>query len=69
MLRDKNLRDIVNNVGTSFDALTNEQLSGLKQAADILVHQDPCFQQFIRDVNAQPTPPDSPICTSAPPLP
>jgi NTE family protein len=69
MLRDKNLRDIVNNVGTSFDALTNEQLSGLKQAADVLVHQDPCFQQFMRDVNAQPTTPDSPICSSAPPLP
>jgi NTE family protein len=69
MLRDKTLRDVVNNVGTSFDALTNEQLNGLKQAADVLIHQDPCFQQFIRDVNAQPTPPGSPFCGSAPPLP
>jgi NTE family protein len=69
LIRDKNLRDIVNNVGTSFDALTNEQLNGLKQAADILIHQDPCFQQFVRDVNSQPTPPGSLICGSAPPLP
>jgi len=69
LLRDKNLRDVVNNVGTSFNALTNEQLSGLKQAADVLIHQDPCFQQFIRDTNGQATPPGSPICASAPPLP
>jgi NTE family protein len=67
LLRDKNLRDVVNNVGTSFNALTNEQLSGLKQAADVLIHQDPCFQQFIRDTNGQPTPPGSAICASAPP--
>ena len=66
LLRDKDLRHLVNNIGTSFNALTNEQLSGLKQAADILIHQDPCFQQFVRDVNGQPTPPGSPICRSAP---
>ena len=66
LLRDKSLRELVNNIGTSFDALSNEQLNGLKQAADILIHQDPCFQQFVRDVNGQPTPPDSPICRSAP---
>lgn len=66
LLRDKDLRHLVNNIGTSFNALTNEQLNGLKQAADILIHQDPCFQQFIRDVNGQPTPPGSPICRSAP---
>ena len=69
LLRDKNLRDIVNNVGTSFNALTNEQLSGLKQVADVLIHQDPCFQQFVRDANNQATPPGSPICGSAPPPP
>ena len=67
LLRDRKLREVVNNVGTSFNALTNEQLSGLKQAADILIHQDPCFQQFIRDVNGQRTPPGSAICGSAPP--
>ena len=66
LIRDKHLREVVNNVGTSFNALTNEQLAGLKQAADVLIHQDPCFQQFIRDVNGQPTPPDSPQCASAP---
>jgi len=66
LLRDKNLRDLVNNIGTSFDALTNDQLTGLKQAADILIHQDPCFQQFIRDVNGQPTPPGASPCPSAP---
>jgi NTE family protein len=68
LLRDKKLRDVVNTIGTSFNALTNEQLSGLKTAADVLIHQDPCFQQFIRDTNGQPTPPGSPICGSAPPM-
>ena len=69
LLRDKNLRDLVNNIGTSFNALTNEQLNGLKQAADILIHQDPCFQQFVRDANGQPTPPGASPCASAPPPP
>jgi hypothetical protein len=66
LLRDKDLRDLVNGIGTSFDALTDKQLSGLKQAADILIHQDPCFQQFMRDVNGQPTPPGA-ECASAMP--
>ena len=67
LLRDANLRKIVNDIGTSFNALTNEQLNGLKQAADILIHQDPCFQQFLRDVNGTPTPDDATRCRSAPP--
>jgi hypothetical protein len=48
------------------EADDNAQLSGLKQAADVLIHQDPCFQQFIRDTNGQPTPAGSAICGSAP---
>jgi NTE family protein len=67
LIRDAGLRKAVNDIGTSFNALTNEQLSGLKQAADVLIHQDPCFQQFIRDVNGTPTPDTAPICGSAPP--
>jgi NTE family protein len=67
LLRDAGLRKAVNDIGTSFNALTTDQLTGLKQAADVLVHQDPCFQQFIRDVNGTPTPGDAPICGSAPP--
>ena len=66
-IRDAGLRKAVNDIGTSFNALTNEQLSSLKQAADVLIHQDPCFQQFIRDVNGTPTAPDAPFCGSAPP--
>ena len=61
------IREIINNIGTSFNALTNEQLDALKKAADILIHQDPCFQQFVRDLNGQPAPPNAPICASAPP--
>ncbi|HSY48342.1 MAG TPA: patatin-like phospholipase family protein [Thermoanaerobaculia bacterium] len=55
--KDKPVRDIVNNIGTSFNALTPEQLKGLKDAADILIHQDPCFTQFVNDVNGVPPPP------------
>jgi NTE family protein len=66
LLRDKDLRELVNGIGTSFNALSNEQLNGLKKAADVLIHQDPCFQQFVRDANNQPTPPGSSPCASAP---
>jgi NTE family protein len=67
LLRDKNIRDTINNIGTSFNALSNDQLNALTQAADILIHQDPCFQQFVRDANGQPTPPDAVPCPSAMP--
>ena len=67
LLTDKSVRDVVNNIGTSFNALTDDQLSALEKAADILIHQDPCFQQFVRDANGQPTPPGSSVCASAPP--
>jgi NTE family protein len=67
LLRDKTLRETVNGIGTNFNALTDAELAGLKQAAAVLVHQDPCFQQFVRDVNGTPTPGDAPICKSAPP--
>jgi hypothetical protein len=63
----KKLRDTINNIGTSFDALTDAQLGALEKAADILIHQDPCFQKFVRDVNGQPEPPGSPPCPSATP--
>jgi NTE family protein len=65
LIRDVNLRNVVNNIGTSFNALSNDQLNGLKQAADILIHQDPCFQQFLHDVDGTTMPPDM-ICASAP---
>ncbi len=60
--KDKSVRDVVNNIGTSFNALTPEQLKGLKDAADILIHQDPCFVQFVNDVNGLPPPPNR-TCT------
>jgi NTE family protein len=66
LLRDAGLRKTVNNIGTSFNALTTDQLNGLKQAADVLIHQDPCFQQFLHDVNGTPMPSDM-VCGSAPP--
>jgi len=64
LLRDDGVKDVVNNIGTSFDALTNEQLAGLRTAADELLHQDPCFQQFVRDVNGQPTTAEQKTCVS-----
>jgi len=53
----KNVRDTVNNIGTSFNALTPDQLQALKDAADILIHEDPCFGQFVNDANGVPPPP------------
>jgi hypothetical protein len=55
--QNKALRGAVNNIGTSFNALTPTQLQALKDAADLLIHQDPCFTQFINDVNGVPAPP------------
>lgn len=49
--KDKPVREVVNNIGTSFNALTPEQLAALKSAADILIHQDPCFGKFVNAVN------------------
>ena len=66
LLRDAALRDTVNGIGTSFNALSEVQLAALKQAADILLHQDPCFQRFMRDVRGEPSPPDAPVCGSVP---
>jgi len=54
--KDKAVRNVVNNIGTSFNALTPEQLKGLKDAANILIHQDPCFTKFVSDVNGTPPP-------------
>jgi hypothetical protein len=59
----------VNQIGTSFDALSEPQLNALKRAADVLIHQDPCFQQFVRDANGTPTAADAPLCGTAPPTP
>jgi NTE family protein len=67
LLRDKSIRDTINNIGTSFNALSDDQLHALEHAADILIHQDPCFQKFVRDVNGQPDPPGAPPCPSAMP--
>ena len=50
------LRDTVNSIGTSFNALTAQQLADVKKAAHILLDQDPCFGAFIADVNAAPRP-------------
>jgi NTE family protein len=58
----KNVRDTVNNIGTSFNALAPDQLQALKDAADILIHQDPCFGQFVNDANGVP-PPANRKCT------
>jgi NTE family protein len=65
--KDKSVRDTINNIGTSFNALSDQQLQALLQAADVLIHQDPCFQQFVRDVNGQPAPPGASPCPSAMP--
>jgi len=65
LIRDENLRKVVNGIGTSFNALSDEQLNGLKQAADVLIHQDPCFEQFLHDVNGSPMP-SGMNCASAP---
>ncbi len=65
LIRDESLRNVVNGIGTSFNALTNDQLNGLKHAADVLIHQDPCFQQFLHDVNGTAIPPNT-TCASAP---
>jgi NTE family protein len=54
--KNKILRDKVNSIGTSFNALKPEQLQALKDAADLLIHQDPCFTQFINDANGVPAP-------------
>jgi NTE family protein len=56
----KALRNTVNSIGTSFNALTPQQLRALKDAADLLIHQDPCFAQFVNDANgvASPSPQD-----------
>src|SRR5205085_10291355 len=64
---DKKLIDTINNIGTSFNALTDEQFNALQQAAEVLVHQDPCFQQFMRDVNGTPFPAGVAPCVYAPP--
>ena len=67
---DKELRNTVNNIGTSFSALSDAQLAALQKAANVLIHQDPCFQQFIRDINGTPFPDGAPVCVSAlPPTP
>jgi len=65
MLRDETLRKVVNDIGTNFDALTNEQLDGLRTAADVLLHQDPCFQQFMRDTRGETVPQEQRKCASA----
>jgi NTE family protein len=69
LIRDATLRADVNQIGTSFDALSEPQLNALKRAADVLIHQDPCFQQFVRDANGTPTAADAPLCGTAPPTP
>jgi len=66
LLRDDDVKKVVNKIGTSFDALNNDQLQGLRTAADLLLHQDPCFQQFERDVNGQPTTPEQKTCVTVP---
>ena len=48
------LRDVVNSIGTSFNALTPQQLANVKKAAHILLDQDPCFGAFVADVNGAP---------------
>jgi NTE family protein len=65
MLRDENLRKVVNDIGTNFDALSNAQLDGLRTAADVLLHQDPCFQQFMRDTRGETVPQEQRKCASA----
>ncbi len=67
--KDKELRDTLNGIGTSFNALTSAQLDGLKKAADLLLHQDPCFQRFIYDDDPakHAMPPPESICGSVPP--
>jgi len=65
--QDKDLRDTVNGIGTSFNALTQAQLDGLKKAADLLLHQDPCFQRFMHDLEPDKNPMPSAICGSVPP--
>jgi hypothetical protein len=69
LIQDKDLRNTVNDIGTSFDALTAAQLDGLKKAADLLLHQDPCFQRFMHDDNPAKNvmPPPDVICGSVPP--
>jgi NTE family protein len=66
LLRDPDLRKTVNDIGTNFDPLSRDQLEGLKNAADVLLHQDPCFQHFMRDVRGKPTTSAEPICVSTP---
>lgn len=65
--KDKSLRDKVNGIGTSFNALNTAQLEGLKRAADLLLHQDPCFQLFQHDDDPAKHPIPSGVCGSAPP--
>jgi NTE family protein len=66
LLRDRNIRDTINSIGNRFDALSDEQLAAVKQAARILIHQDPCFQQFVRDLEGQAPTPGAAPCPSAP---
>lgn len=65
----KDLRKTVNDIGTNFSALTPAQIDALKQATDLLLHQDPCFQRFQHDDNPAkyPMPAPSVICGSVPP--
>jgi NTE family protein len=65
LIRDESLRKAVNDIGTNFDNLSDAQLASLQKAADVLLHQDPCFQQFLRDSRGEVTPPDAPVCASA----
>lgn len=67
LIADKDLRDTVNGIGTSFNALTQTQLDGLKKAADLLLHQDPCFQRFMHDADPARNPMPTAICGSVPP--
>ncbi len=67
LIADKDLRDTVNAIGTSFNALTQTQLDGLKKAADLLLHQDPCFQRFMHDVDPGRNPMPTAVCGSVPP--
>jgi hypothetical protein len=65
--KDKSLRDTVNGIGTNFGALSAAQIDALKQASDLLLHQDPCFQQFQHDDDPGKHTAPSAICGSVPP--
>jgi NTE family protein len=66
LIKDDNLRGIVNGIGTNFSNLSDEQFNGLMEASKTLLNQDPCFQRFLMDTGATPVNAGAGQCAAIP---